>query len=140
MHASVTALVRINRYWSINGHCIPIQAEPCEQLFTFPFVLFQYDNRTALIQDLMLHDSISKRAAVLLQLSCGLSVNGVTEMIKLFPDLFSKFFVFEEEDDAEKFLGCLLLPGTMTTEEERTMGMFRKYIESCSSTGDAYVM
>lgn len=88
----------------------------------------------------MLHDSISKRAAVFLQLSCGLSINGVLDVIKLFPGLFSKYFISKEEVTAEDFLGNLLLPITMTPEEERTVGMFRKYIESCSSAGDAYVI
>ena len=83
----------------------------------------------------MLHDTISRKAAVFLQLSTGLSINGVLEVIRLFPNLFTKYFAHEEEATAEMFFNNLILPTNLGPEEERTIAMFRNYIESCSSTG-----
>ena len=83
----------------------------------------------------MLHDTISRKAAVFLQLSTGLSINGVLDVIRLFPNLFTKYFVYEEEATAEMFFNNLIIPTNLGPEEERTIAMFRNYIESCSSTG-----
>ena len=43
----------------------------------------------------MLHDTISRKAGVFLQLSSGLSTNRVLDMLKLFPDLFTKYLIHE---------------------------------------------
>ena len=85
----------------------------------------------------MLYDTISRRAGVFLQLSSGLSTNGALEVIKVFPKLFLKHFVYCKEEliTAEKFFNDVLLPAELEPEEERTLAMFRTYIESCSSTG-----
>lgn len=101
--------------------------------------MITYNNRSALSQDLMLHDTISRKAGVFLQLSSGLSTNGVLDMLKLFPDLFTKYFIHEEVVTAEMLLSNIELPTNPTgPEEERTFEMFKKYIGSCSSKGRFY--
>ena len=51
----------------------------------------------------MLHDTISRKAAVFLKLSTGLSLNGVLDVMRLFPNLFTKYSVHEEEATAKMF-------------------------------------
>lgn len=90
-----------------------------------------------MIQDLILHNTISKRAGVFVQLSCGLTTNGLLDVLKLFPDLFAKYFVHNEAEivTAEKFWNNLILPPNPSPQEQATIEMFKRYLESCSSTG-----
>lgn len=83
----------------------------------------------------MLHDAISKRAGVFLQLSCGLCTNGLLDVLKVFPHLFIQYFVQDEVVTAEKLWDNLLLPKHPSPQEEMTISMFKEYIESCSSAG-----
>jgi len=50
-------------------------------------------------QDIILHDSVSKRASAFFQLSSGLSILGFLEIIKIFPGTFEKHFVHAKNDD-----------------------------------------
>ena len=78
----------------------------------------------------MLHDTISRKAGVFLQLSSGLSNNGVLDMLKLFPDLFTKYFIHEEVVTAEMLLSNVELPANPTgPEEERTFEMFKSILD-----------
>ena len=89
------------------------------------------------MQDIVLHDSISKRAAVFFQFSSGLSTLGFLDMVKCFPNMFEKYFVHHEADilTAEMFLDALILPSNPSNEEARVIEMLHQYINSCSSEG-----
>lgn len=84
----------------------------------------------------MLHDTISRKAAIFLQLSTGLSVHGLLDVMKIFPNFFIDYFVHSKEHivTAEMFLSKLVLPDT-GHEEKRVITMLKKYVESCSSNG-----
>ena len=66
----------------------------------------------------MLHDAISRKAGVFLQLSSGLSTTAALDMLELFPDLFTKYFIYEEVVTAEMLLSNIVLPANPTRPEE----------------------
>ena len=63
------------------------------------FSFIQFANKEAVVQDIILHDSVSKRASAFFQLSSGLSILGFLEIIKIFPGTFEKHFVHAKNDD-----------------------------------------
>ena len=89
------------------------------------------------MQGIILHDAISKRAAVFFQLSSGLSTLGFLEVVKCFPDMYERYFVHHEAETltAEVFLEALILPINPSNEEARVISMLRRFINSCSSKG-----
>jgi len=89
------------------------------------------------VQDIILHDAISKRAAVFFQLSSGLSTLGLLDIIKCFPNIFEEYFVYNEIEElsAEMFRDALTLPRNPTNEECRVISMLHEFMESCTPLG-----
>ena len=90
-----------------------------------------FDNKLAVEQDIILHDSISKRAAAFFQLSNGFSILGFLDMLRSFPK-FEKYFVHSEAKvvTAEMFLGVLMLPRNPSDEQAQVIAMLCQFIES----------
>ena len=82
------------------------------------------------MQDIVLHDSILKRAAVFFQLSSSLSTLGFLDMVKCFPNMYKKYFVHCEADTltAEMLLDALILPLNPSNEEARVIAMLCRFI------------
>jgi len=98
---------------------------------------FQFANKEAVVQDIILHDSISKRASAFFQLSSGLSTLGFLDLVKCFPNTFEKYFVHNKSDvlTPEMIKEALLFPSESCEAESRVIAMLHKFIDSSTSSG-----
>ena len=74
---------------------------------TAPYCLsLQVSNKIAIIQDFMQHDAILKQKGVLHQLSSGLSILGLLDVIKCFPVVFEPLCTYQNTEmlSAEKMM------------------------------------
>ena len=85
----------------------------------------------------MLHDTITKRAAVLSQLSSGLTALGLLDMMKAFPTCFEKVFTYDDSETVspQSFWGLLEIPNKMTTAETQVLDMLNTFVSSCTKEG-----
>ena len=96
----------------------------------------QFNNKVAIAQDLLLHDAITKRAAGLMQLSSGLSILGVLDKMKMFPELFEKYFVHEKKEiSADVFLKCVQFPESPSDEVARVISIFSEFVMTLNKEG-----
>ena len=89
------------------------------------------------MQDIIHHDSFSKRAAIFFQLSSGFSTLSFLEMLRVFPTMFEKCFVHSEAKvfTAEMFLGALMLLRKASDEQAQVIVMQRQFNKSFTKEG-----
>ena len=102
-------------------------------LFDSLLLDFQTDNKMKVIQNLIIHDAISKCKVVLDQLREGFQTSGSGDGMRVYPDLFEELFVAGKNITCSKVKECSVFPVELHGEESRVKWHFADYLKTAAS-------
>ena len=88
--------------------------------------------RHAVIQDIILHEVITKRQKLLDQIAEGLNSLGLLTLIQAFPAVFESMFVYIRDIRVDDVKAILEEPVDMTPDE---LTAWTKFLDDCSQEG-----